>query len=175
MTNAVIVIDMVVGFLEPGHNLYIADARNTIGPIQRLLDRETAAGSEILFLCDTHVPNDLEFKMFPVHCVEGTEEPKVIPELDRYPGARIPKRRYSGFFGTDLEQRLAAAAPEKVTVVGVCTNICVLHTTADLRNRDYRVEVPEDCVATFDAEAHRFALDHMKNILGATVIESAKA
>jgi len=44
----------------------------------------------------------------------------------------IRKRRYSGFFDTDLEARLRAAQPEQVTVVGVCTDICVLHTIADL-------------------------------------------
>jgi nicotinamidase-related amidase len=56
-----------------------------------------------------------------------------------------------------------------VTVVGVCTDICVMHTVADARNRDYAVVVPTDCVATFDPQAHRFALDHMRRVLGATV------
>jgi nicotinamidase-related amidase len=42
-----------------------------------------------------------------------------------------------------------------------------MHTTADARNRDYAVEVPTDCVASFDPDAHRYALDHMEKILGA--------
>jgi nicotinamidase-related amidase len=42
-----------------------------------------------------------------------------------------------------------------------------LHTVADARNRDYEVEVPIDCVASFDEKAHRFALEHMEKILGA--------
>jgi len=46
----------------------------------------------------------------------------------------------------------------------------VMHTVADARNRDYLVEVPADCVATFDQEAHRYALQHMENILGARVV-----
>ncbi len=52
-------------------------------------------------------------------------------------------------------------------ICGVLTNICVLHTTADARNRDYEVEVPVDCVASPDAGAHRFALEHMDKVLGA--------
>jgi nicotinamidase/pyrazinamidase len=42
-----------------------------------------------------------------------------------------------------------------------------MHTVADARNRDYAVEVPVDCVASFDAEAHRWALKHMEKVLGA--------
>jgi nicotinamidase-related amidase len=43
----------------------------------------------------------------------------------------------------------------------------VLHTVADARNRDYAVEVPVDCVASFNPEGHRWALQHMQNVLGA--------
>ena len=57
--------------------------------------------------------------------------------------------------------------PEKLIICGVLTDICVLHTTADARNRDYEVEVPVDCVASSDEAAHRFALEHMEKVLGA--------
>ena len=48
-----------------------------------------------------------------------------------------------------------------------------MHTTADARNRDYIVEVPTDCVASFNPEAHRYALQHMESILGATLVDVA--
>src|SRR3972149_1360408 len=125
MANAVLVVDMLRGFLEKGYPLYCGDsARSIIPNIQRLLAEERAKGSKIFYICDHHAPDD-------------------------------------------LEARLQALRPEKIIVVGVCTDICVLHTVADARNRDYLVEVPTDCVATFDEEAHRFALNHMKRILGA--------
>ena len=41
-----------------------------------------------------------------------------------------------------------------------------MHTAADARNRDYKVEVPVDCVASLDDDAHRAALQHMVKILG---------
>jgi nicotinamidase-related amidase len=58
-------------------------------------------------------------------------------------------------------------------VVGVCTDICVLHTVADARNRDYNVEVPAECVASFDAQEHQWALRHMEKILGAKITREA--
>ncbi|MBI2855461.1 MAG: cysteine hydrolase [Chloroflexi bacterium] len=176
MPDVVLVVDMLRGFLEEGHNLYCGDdARNIIPNVQTLLEREAARGSNVFYICDTHKPDDLEFQMFPVHCVEGTVESEVIPELRAYPGERISKQRYSGFYGTDLEQRLKELAPERIIVCGVCTDICVLHTTADARNRDYVVEVPTDAVATFDADAHRWALQHMERILGARLVSAQPA
>ena len=173
MPNAVLVVDMVRGFLEPGHNLYCGDdSRSIIEPVQDLLRRESESASTILFISDHHLPDDLEFQMFPVHCVIGTEEPEVIPELSEWvtDSNVVPKNRYSGFFNTDLEQRLAALNPDKVIICGVCTDICVMHTTSDARNRDYTVEIPKDCVASFDTDAHRWALGHITRILGAQVV-----
>ena len=67
MSNVVLVVDMVVGFMEPGHNLYCGDdSRRIIPNIQGLIERERANGSEVIFICDTHDPDDLEFEMFPV-------------------------------------------------------------------------------------------------------------
>jgi nicotinamidase/pyrazinamidase len=168
MANAVLVVDMLRGFLEEGYPLYIGrEARSIIPNIRNLLERELSRGSRLFFICDHHAPDDLEFKMFPPHCIEGTAEAEVIPELAGYPGEVIPKRRYSGFFDTPLEQRLRELAPEKLIVCGVLTDICVMHTVADARNRDYEVEVPVDGVASSAKAAHRFALEHMEKVLGA--------
>ena len=174
MSNVVLVVDMLIGFMEPGKNLYCGDeARQIIPNIKRLIESEQAAGSSIIFIADTHHPDDLEFEMFPVHCVRGTEECEVIPELADYVTVTLQKRRYSAFYETDLEKRLKTLNPEKIILAGVCTDICVMHTTADARNRDYAVEVPTDCVASFDPDAHRHALDHMEKILGAKLTSLA--
>ena len=167
---------MVVGFLEDGHNLYCGDdARKIIPNVQRLIERELDGGSKVFFICDNHDPDDLEFEMFPEHCVRDTVEAELISELAGYEGEVIPKKRYSAFYGTDLESRLADLAPDKVVICGVCTDICVMHTAADARNRDYSVEVPVDCVATFDPEAHSSALRHLDKILGAKLVPSVAA
>ena len=172
MPDAVLVIDMLRGFLEEGYPLFIGEkSRGIIPSIQNLLEKELARGSKVFFVCDHHDADDLEFKMFPPHCVEGTAEVEVIPELAVYPGEVIPKKRYSGFYGTQLEEKLKELEPDKLVICGVLTNICVMHTTADARNRDYEVEIPVDCVASPDEEAHRFALEHMDKVLGATLVQ----
>ncbi len=173
MASAVLVVDMLRGFLEDGYPLYIGEkCRNIIPNIRKLLDREIAEGVEVYFICDNHTPDDLEFKMFPPHCIEGTVQTEVVPELAGYQGEIIPKKRYSGFFGTALESKLKELKPDKLIVCGVLTNICVMHTVADARNRDYEVEVPADCVSSPDEDAHRFALEHIEKVLGAKITGS---
>jgi nicotinamidase/pyrazinamidase len=168
MSNVVIVEDMLRGFLEEGYPLYCSeDARKIIAPVRELLEEESKKGSRIFFIADSHSPDDLEFKMFPPHCVVGTAECEVIPELAKYANKVIPKQRYSSFFNTSLEKELQKLKPDKIVVCGVCTDICVMHTVADARARDYQVEVPVDCVASFDAAAHQWALAHMQEVLGA--------
>ena len=89
-------------------------------------------------------------------------------ELLRALKARFEKNvnRHEGLEWALVRARLEAN-PEKLIICGVLTNICVLHTTADARNRDYQVEVPADCVASPDEKAHQFALEHMEKVLGA--------
>jgi len=175
MANVVLVVDMLRGFLEEGYPLFCGEnARSIIPNIQTLLERETARGSKIFFICDNHAPDDLEFRMFPPHCINGTPETEVIPELAKYSGEVIKKKRYSGFFDTELEEKLAQLKPDKIIVCGVLTDICVMHTVADARNRDYNVEVPVDCVAALDDETQRFALSHIDKVLGAKLTDSGK-
>jgi len=182
MSNVTIVVDVLNGFCKSG-NLASPRCDAVVPQIRAVIEERRRAGDQIVFLADTHDPNDKEFEMFPVHCVRGTPESEVVPELQPYlkDATLIRKRRYSGFFETNLDAFLKAAKPEQVTVVGVCTDICVLHTVADLRNRDYRVVVPAAAVATFDAPGHpgdevqRWSLDHLKGILGATVLTGEPA
>ncbi len=70
------------------------------------------------------------------------------------------------FWDTSLAGRLLELKPDKVIVTGVCTDVCVCRTTGDARDRDYEVEIPVDCVASFDGKAHYFALEHMEKVLG---------
>ena len=171
MPDAVLVIDMLRGFLEEGYPLYGGEGMRKIIPnVQKLLEKEFSKGSKIYFVCDNHDKDDLEFDMFPAHCIEGTTEAEVIPELSKYVFQIIKKKRYSAFYNTDLAQKLEELKPGKITVCGVLTNICVMHTVADARNRDYKVEIPVNCVASPDEAAHRFALEHMEKVLGAKLI-----
>ena len=174
--RAIIVVDMLVGFCRRG-SLYSPRYDRIVPRLLERLEAAEAAGVPIVFLIDTHAADDPEFEMFPPHCVEGSGEDEVIPELKPFAdrGTVVRKRTFSGFHETELDDVLARLAPDVVEVVGVCTDICVLHTVAGLRARGYEVLVHEDLVETYDAPGHdaeafnRFALSHVRDVLGAKV------
>ena len=170
--KALLVIDMLKDFLEPGGALYCGDDVRRIIPFVRArIEEFHARGDLVVFLRDAHRPDDLEFRIFGRHAVKGSEGGRIIAEMPVGPGdPLVDKTRFSAFFATDLDRVLREARPEEVHVTGVCTSICVMDTVGDLRNRDYPVVVYKDGVADFDPEAHVFALHRMAKTYGAQVI-----
>jgi len=167
MARAIVVADMIRGFMEPGHALYCGDkARHIIPNMKKLFEQELAKGSKIFYICDNHDRDDPEFAMFAPHAIEGSIESEVIPEFKKYPGKIIPKKSYSLFHNTTLDDELNKLKPETVIVCGVLTHICVLIGAMEARVRHYPVEVPVDCVADVDEKEHVWALDYIDKVLG---------
>jgi nicotinamidase/pyrazinamidase len=169
--RALIIVDMLNDFIEEKGSLFCGNEARAIIPfIQERLETFRNSGDLVIYLKDNHDEDDKEFEKFPSHCVAGTWGNEIIPELAPKPGENVvPKKRFSGFFGTDLEGILDSAGVEDVEVVGVCTSICVMDTVGGLANRDYKVTVPVKGVADFDAQFHEFSLKRMKQIYGANV------
>jgi nicotinamidase-related amidase len=87
--------------------------------------------------------------------IAGTDGCELLPELDRHASDTvIVKKRYSAFFGTDLDQTLAALSPKVLVLAGINTHACVRTTAIDAYQRDYEVIVASDCVASYDVEHH---------------------
>ncbi len=120
-------------------------------PQNALIRAVRESGGVVAFVIDSHRPEarrEREFLKRTPHCIEGTWGAQVIEELDQQEGdLHIIKRRYSGFFNTDLDLSLKDMQVDTVIVVGVVTNICVRSTVHDAFFHGYRVIVPENAVA----------------------------
>lgn len=146
--TAVLVIDMLNDFLEPEGAMPLLEGRGLYEPIRRLLASARENGASVIWVCDEHPPGDREFEKRSVHCLKGSWGAEIVPELEpRDDEYRVPKRRYSGFYETDLDLRLREVDIEHLILTGVVTNICVRSTAHDAFFRDYDVIVPEECVA----------------------------
>ena len=73
----------------------------------------------------------------------------------------IVKKRYSAFFGTDLDERLRAADASTLVLAGINTHACVRTTAIDAYQRDYDVVLAGDCVGSYDTEHHTVSLRYM--------------
>ena len=83
---------------------------------------------------------------------------------------QIEKYMFSSFAGTNLDLKLRERNVRDIYLVGVCSDICILHTAIDAYNLGYNIYIYENGIASFNADGHEFALNHFKNTLGATII-----
>ncbi|MBW1917034.1 MAG: cysteine hydrolase [Deltaproteobacteria bacterium] len=169
---ALIVTDMLRDFLDPDGALFVGEAGLQIIPfVAQKIAEMRAKGALVIFLCDSHDPDDREFARFPPHCVRHTPGAEIIPQLNPQPGDyRVEKSRFSGFYNTELEEILKREQITEVHLIGVCTSICVMETARDLVDRDYPVVVHRPGVADLNPQDHEWALKRMAKILGVQVV-----
>ena len=95
-------------------------------------------------------------------------ELEVIPELkvcDK--DYVVPKRRYSGFFQTDLDILLRELGVKTVVMTGLHTHMCVRHTSADAFCLGYDVVVAREATDSFTEEDYKAGLAYLKTCYGA--------
>jgi len=148
--------------------------------IVQLTEEFIENGDYVVFAIDVHDQGDNyhpETRLFPPHNLRGTSGRDLFGRLkDVYEENKqrenivyLDKTRYSAFSGTDLEIKLRERGITEVHLVGVCTDICVLHTAVDAYNKGFKIVVYKEAVASFNQAGHEWALGHFVQTLGAMV------
>jgi nicotinamidase-related amidase len=180
--KALINIDYTVDFVADDGALTCGKPGQAIEDnIVRITEDAVLKGDLVVFAVDVHYPGDAfhpETKLFPPHNLAGTPGRQLYGKLhdlfQRHSGREnvlyLDKTRYSAFAGTNLDIRLRERGVTEVHLVGVCTDICVLHTAVDAYNLGYRIVVHRSAVASFNPAGHEWALEHFAKTLGAEVV-----
>lgn len=155
MAEALLIIDVQNDFTPPDGALAVPEGDRVISRINEL----AASGRFDLVIAtrDWHPPDHSSFEaqggQWPEHCVQGTQGAELHPALERdHIDAVIDKGEspdtdgYSAFEERELDEMLRAGEVEKVTVVGLATDVCVRATALDATEAGYEVEV--DAAAT---------------------------
>lgn len=174
ISRALLVIDMLNDFVHG--SLKVPAAKDIIPNIKRLIDVFRSRKLPVIYVNDDHIRNvDLELRLWGQHAITGTWGSKVIDELEPQEGDFIiSKRRYSGFFATDLDLLLRELNVKSLVLTGVVTDICVLHTAADAFFRGYEVIVVSDATASLTHDRHERALSYMKEVYGAKILSTTE-
>ena len=166
MRKILLVIDMQNDFIDGA--LGTAEAAAIVDRVVEEIKKYPA--NDIIATRDTHNENYLntqEGKNLPVsHCVKSTPgwelHPKIAAALDS--AAVIDKPTFGS---RELAEQLAQLAQEEeldITLVGLCTDICVVSNA--LLIKAYLPETPvrviAECCAGVTPESHRAALDTMR-------------
>lgn len=138
------------------------------------------SGIPVIFVQERHARTHVDFGREldgseDVHCVEDDPDTAFVPELTPLPDEYfVPKRRYSAFFGTDLEILLKGLKAETLVLCGALTDVCVHYTFVDAHQHDYRVRVAEDVVGGSVQTAHDASLIAMEYLQTGALRPSAE-
>lgn len=155
--EAVFVIDMLKDFMPksiyPDAKLPIKPAAEIVDPIKKVLTHAREQEMEIFYICDSHKPNSSEFEEWPRHCIRGSEGSEIIGKLrPSREDVIIKKNTYNAFSNSRLKRQLFERGIEKIYETGVVTDICVLNTAVEAKEKGFEVSVIEDCVSGLDSQ-----------------------
>jgi len=168
--SALLIIDMIYDFVHPEGALLVPDARGIIDQIRELAGEARSLDLPVIYVNDSHDPDDEEFKHWPKHAVEDTKGSEVIEELEPVEGDYVlPKKKFSVFFETDLDDLLKKLNVRHLVLTGTVTNICILASAMEAVMRGYDITVPRAAVAALTDEEHEFALGQIENVFGGEV------
>lgn len=173
--TALVIVDMVRDFTDPDGLVFYPQNREVLPRIAEVLAKCREKGKLVIFLqhCNRAGKVDEKAAAMRPNCIEGTPGIEIDPmlEVDVERDYVIRKRRYSGFFGTDLDLVLRENGIRHLIVVGTKTNCCIRATVTDAFYLNYDPIVVRECVATNSDVVNQVHLDDIAKYLGRVVSE----
>lgn len=161
---ALLVVDMTKPFVDGDGPLASPNARAVVPRTAELVNAFRTASRPVLWLVQGHhsVEHDRGKHLaswWPIPLLEGTSDVEMASGLEVMAGEKvIIKRRYSGFYQTDLECTLRCLDVKQLVICGVLTHVCPYITAFDAFFRDFCVYYPADCTASLNHDLHISAL-----------------
>ncbi|MBI4319341.1 MAG: cysteine hydrolase [Chloroflexi bacterium] len=143
------------------------ERKGTIPKVQKLVAAARRVGMPIIFIGHLKRPDgkdllstlESDVKLHIQFLYEGTPGADFIAGLQPTPADHVVyKRRFSAFYGTDLDIRLKALGVDTLIFTGLLTNVSIANTIAAAHDRDLDLYVVSDCVACGFPEHDEFFL-----------------
>lgn len=163
-------VDTQVDFLLPSGALYAPGAERIVERVAALSHWAGSRRIPVISTVDAHAENDPEFRVWPPHCVAGTNGQRkpastlldsraVVPNAGNPPelgDARqilLEKQSVDCFTAMHLSAILDRLAAERYIVCGVVTEVCVKNAVLGLLKTGRRVELVTDAIKEFESTA----------------------
>ncbi len=165
MQNVLIVVDMQNDFVNGA-----LGTKEAVAIVPHVKKKIEEFQGTVLFTRDTHESWYLETqegRNLPVsHCIKGTEGWQIIPELDALRNTEVIDKETFG--SSDLAEELVMMNEEeeigKITLIGLCTDICVISNAMIIKAflPEVPIVVDASCCAGVTPESHQNALKAME-------------
>lgn len=133
--TALLLVDVINSFFEPGHPNHYPDVEKVLEPMRQLRAAARTSSAIVVHAVERHRPefHDFEWRKLPIHHLADAHDADYFEDF-RPEGANetaVFKRRFSAFFATDLALFLTEQKVERVIISGVKTNVCIRATAQD--------------------------------------------
>ena len=169
MNTALILIDLQKDFFRTEYedqNLAKQVEQRITKHTNRLLDAVHENHLAVIFAITSIKPDgsnwNLRMKdLGSAICIKGTEGESILEGLKSDTSDIIIKKtRYSAFFKTDLLSILHSKSIDSLIIGGINTHACIRTSAVDAFMNDYRVFIPEECVASYNQEYHEMSMKY---------------
>lgn len=170
-SKALLILDMLNTLEFPEASSLLPFAERAGNNILKLKRRCRRKNIPIIYLNDNFGIWDSDWKTLYSKCIDekclgrGIAK-KLKPEKGDY---FIFKPKHSGFFCTNLEVLLDHLKVKSLIITGIAGNICVLFTANDAHMREFKVIVPNDCIASNTQKDNDYALNFFKGVFGFSI------
>jgi nicotinamidase/pyrazinamidase len=169
--TALVVVDVQNDFADPAGSLSVAGGEAVVDAVNTQVEAAVSAGALVAYTQDWHPPSTPHFAkdggIWPVHCVADSWGAQLHPRLvvagpvvhkgvsgeDGYSGFTMRHPLTAETRPTDLEAVLREHGAERLVVVGLATDYCVLATVLDALHLGFETVVMRDAVSAVDLEA----------------------
>jgi nicotinamidase-related amidase len=139
------------------------------------LDELRALGVPVVHLQLINLEDDPHAERYDgwLPVTKGSDGARIVAEFFAEGDVLVEKNKDSGFYETDLHDRLQELGVDTVIITGMQTQICVQTTAADAFFRGYNVIVPPDGVVSARPEDKDRALEWLGSYC-ATIMSTAE-
>ncbi len=171
--SALLVIDMQNDFIDPKGPFASRDAEGMpttlVANVLSCIAKAREKNMPVIHIYQEHrsglVDFGRELDCSLPHCIEGTWGAEIIPQIKVEPtDFKVVKRRFSGFFATDLDLLLKGLSVETLYLCGIAGDGCVRATAVDAHQLNYKFHLIEDAVAGLTRDSCMWALNYLETL-----------
>ena len=170
---ALVLVDVQNAFFHPDGENFYPEAPGVVPQLAALLAAARRGGRLIVHVADVHRPGlaDFESHKLPAHGQSDSFNAQYFAGFGPPPGGAareiaLIKRRFSAFFGTDLDLLLRENGVCRLVVAGVKTNVCVRATIQDGFGLGYYCLLVEDATNSNRAELAAASREDIRRYMG---------
>ncbi|MVA56496.1 cysteine hydrolase family protein [Agrobacterium vitis] len=171
--TALIFVDVINSFFEPGHPNYYPAVEDVLEPMRELRKQAQASGAITVHAAERHRPDfdDFEWKKLPIHHLQDAHDADFFEDFrpDGKNETVVYKRRFSAFFATDLALFLTEQKVTRVIIAGVKTNVCIRATTQDAFANGFEPVIVREATNSNRSHLAEASLEDIERYMGRVV------